>query len=166
VTLVHFATFSSPLSARSAGYLERLVQEFPGRLRWVHRHYLNDHDETGLLAAEVAVAAAEAGRFWDFHDRLFALEGRLTAADVERVAAAVGRDAAARRAAAVEPRYLDAVKRDLDAGNRAAVKREPVIFVNGLYFSGTFPYERVRALVEKELGHGAEPRRPRPPGGR
>ncbi|OGU06558.1 MAG: hypothetical protein A2W29_10135 [Gemmatimonadetes bacterium RBG_16_66_8] len=151
VTLVHFSTFSSPLSARSVGYLERLFEEFPDRLRWVHRTFLDDHDEVGLLAAEMAVAAHEAGRFWDFHDRLFTLGGRLSADDVVRVAGEMGMDSARRAAAQTDTRYLARVKQDIDAGVKAGVKREPVVFVNGRYFSGTFPYDELHQLVVEEL---------------
>jgi protein-disulfide isomerase len=152
VTLVHFASFSSPLSRRSFGYLQRLQAEFPGRLQWVHRHFLSTPDEVGLFAAQLSVAAHEAGRFWEFHDRLFTLEGQLREEQLLHLAQAAGLDAGLSRAVRQEPGYLARVKRDIDVGLKAGVGREPVVFVNGRYFSGTFPYEKLRDIVADELG--------------
>ena len=61
VTLVHFASFASPLSAHSAAQLARLATEFPDRLRFAHRTFLSEPDEMALAAAELAVAAQQAG---------------------------------------------------------------------------------------------------------
>jgi hypothetical protein len=152
VTLVHFATFSSPLSARSAEYLRRLDREFEGRLRWVHRHFLNPHDEVGLLAAELAVRAQEKGRFWEIHDRFFELGGTLGEDDLRRIVEKAGFEPAILESVRTDPSYLARVKRDIDAGLKAGVKREPVVYVNGRYFSATFPYEKLRGLIVEELG--------------
>ncbi|MDP3936943.1 MAG: thioredoxin domain-containing protein [Deltaproteobacteria bacterium] len=152
ITLVHFATFSSPLSVRSAGYLRRLVEEFPGKIRWVHRHFLNPHDETGLLAAEFAVAAQDQEVFWEAHDALFDLEGNLDERKMLGVAHKIGVDDDTMRQVGIDEKYLKAVKRDIDAGVKAGVRSEPVVYVNGRYFSSTFPYERLRQMVAEELG--------------
>jgi hypothetical protein len=42
--VVHFASFGSRSSARSAAKLARLMQEFPEQIRWVHRNLLSDRD--------------------------------------------------------------------------------------------------------------------------
>jgi protein-disulfide isomerase len=154
VTLVHFASFGSPLSARSAAQLARLAAEVPDRLRFAHRTFLGEPDDLALAAAELAVAAQQAGRFWEAHDRLFAEEGELTeealddiAADLDLQRKAVGTDAATRAR----------IRRDADAGIRAGVKQEPAVFANGRYLSGTLSYEDLRQAVAEELGADAKP---------
>jgi len=153
VTLVHFASFATPLSARSAAQLARLASEFPDRLRFAHRTFLGSGpDEPALAAAELAVAAQRAGKFWEAHDRLFAEEGELTddaldgiATDLDLERKAVGTDAATR----------DRLRRDADAGIRVGVQQEPTIFVNGRLLSGTMPYPDLRRAVAAELGTDA-----------
>ena len=153
VTLVHFASFASPLSAHSAAQLARLATEFPDRLRFAHRTFLSEPDEMALAAAELAVAAQQAGKFWDAHDRLFAEEGELTSAILDDIASdleierkAVGTDGATR----------ERLRRDEDAGTRAGVKQEPAVFANGRYLSGSLPYEELRRAVVEELGGDAK----------
>jgi protein-disulfide isomerase/uncharacterized MAPEG superfamily protein len=158
VTLVHFASFGSPLSARSAAQLARLATEFPDRLRFAYRTYLgSEPDDLALAAAELAVAAQQSGRFWEAHDRLFAEQGELSedalddiAADLEVERKAVGTDAATRAR----------IRRDEDAGNRVGVKQEPTIFVNGRLLIGTVPYDELRRAVAEELGRQRSPDAP------
>ena len=41
-------------------------------------------------------------------------------------------------------------------GARIGVTGVPVVFVNGIYFSGTLPYEELKALVQRELDGAPE----------
>lgn len=147
VTIVHFASFGSPLSARSAAQLARLATEFPNRLRFAHRVFLGEDDALGLEAAALALAAEGAGRFWEAHDRLFALEGQLDTEALDQIAA----DLEVERPAPPTPAAQARVRRDAEAGRRAGVKQEPTIFVNGRYLAGTLPYEDLRRTVAEEL---------------
>jgi len=151
LTVVHFATLGSEASARSAAYLQRLSAELDGKVRWVHRDLIAPHDERGLLAAATGLAAAERGRFWELHDRLSAPGARLREGDLERVAGELGiREAPG----ALVARELPALKRELDVARGLGVEAPPVIFVNGRYFSPTFPYEDLARLAREELARG------------
>ncbi len=148
VTLIHFATFSSTRSARSNGYIDRLKRERPGKVREVFVALPNERDEIGLAAAELAVAAAQQGRFWQLHDKLFELGGRISFEILGSVARQLGLEPVA--PGSVE--HLDEVKHGIDLANHIGIEREPVIFVNGRYYSPTFPYAKLLALVDEELG--------------
>lgn len=144
VTIVHFASFASADSARIARVLQQLVDAHPGRIRWVHRHFLDVYDEVGLGAAELSLAAQDAGRFWELHELLFARGGALTRDSLSEIATQLG----------LEPPPAGAfarVQQHIQAGVAAGVERLPVVFVNGRHFSGTFPPERLRAMVAEEL---------------
>ena len=153
VTLVHFASFGSPLSARSAAQLTRLAAEFPDRLRFAHRTFLGEPTEMALAAAELAVAAQEAGKFWEAHDRLFAEEGELTPDVLDDLASDLGIE---RKAVGTDAATRARLRRDQDAGARAGVKQEPAVFANGRYLSGSLSYEELRRAVVEELGSDAK----------
>jgi protein-disulfide isomerase len=158
VTIVHFATFSSRHSARSAAQIARLTQEFPGRIRWIHRTLLHERDETGLLASRVGFLAQDAGRFWELHDRLFAEGGSLDEGAIAEAARAVGLGPDTLERARSDPQLLARVKRDLDAANASGAPREPTLFVNGRYVAGIAPYDEIRAVVVEESGGIPTPR--------
>jgi len=150
VTLVHFASFTDNLCSHSVKMIQRLIDEHPNRIKWVHRSFFRINDEKALAAARMAEAAYEEGKFWDFHDMMFAFEGQFELDDTVQVIRKFGLNHEYYEAEK-EDRFLLKVKEDIRAAKRAGVTTVPVIFVNGLYFSPTFPYEELRALVNKEL---------------
>ena len=154
VTIVHFASFGTPLSARSAAQLARLATEFPEKLRFAHRTFMSEPDELALEAAELAVVAQQNGRFWEAHDRLFAEEGELSAEALDDIASDLGLEL---KAVGTDATIRAHIRRDAEAGARAGVKQEPAVFANGRYLAGSLSYEDVRRAVAEELGADAKP---------
>jgi protein-disulfide isomerase len=153
VVIVHYASFGSRASARSDEKLRRLEQAFPGQIRRVHRNFLNDRDELGLLAARIGFAAAEIDRFWPFHDALFdALDrdGFLTPERVREIARASDIPSDRIEAAERDTERIAQVREDIAAGSSSGIPREPSLFINGLFTSGLSPYETIREIVENE----------------
>jgi protein-disulfide isomerase len=155
ITIVQFSNYTSALCAQSDRFIRDLMTEFPAKIRWVHRNYFNRIDETALAAAKIGEWAQEKDRFWAFHDALGALGGAVALPDIERIAREAGLDLNGFHAADPPGVFLGRVKADLEIGRKLGVTSAPVFFVNGLYFSGTFPYNRLREIVIEELAnHG------------
>ena len=155
VTLVHFASYSCPLCPESAEKIRRILADFPGKVKWVHRNLFTIQDEKALLAAEVGEAAFEQGRFWEFHERMFSFKGKFEGQKITQTADDIGLNKKDFAEGPKKGRYLLKVKEDLGYAARIGVQGAPVIFVNGLYFSGTFSYEELKGLVQKELERSA-----------
>jgi hypothetical protein len=151
VTLVHFADLTSKASAESAEKIRKVVADFPGKIKWVHRNYFSIQDEKALMAAEFGEAAYEQGIFWNFHDLMFARKGDMKLESIKKVADEIGLNKKQFEEGQKKGKYLLKVKEDIGYAARIGVEGAPVIFVNGLYFSGTFPFEELKALVQKEL---------------
>lgn len=152
VTLVHVASLTASKSAESAAAIQALMAEYPGKIRWVHRHFVDIYDEVGLAAAKLAILAQDQGRFWELHDRVLARRGAPMDQVLVQVAADMNLDMSLATDARRESELLGRVKEHLDAAGKAGVEAAPTIFVNGRYFSTSFPYERLRAMVAEELG--------------
>jgi len=151
VTIIHFASFSCEHCAESARKIQQLTEEFPGMIKWVHRDFLNIFDERGLRAAEAAKTAQAQGKFWEFHDHIYSLSGDFTDNDLDKILADVGVDPSLYETAHRDATYILPIKRGIEDGAAAGVTGVPAIFINGRYVSGTFPYERLREMVEEEL---------------
>ncbi len=151
VTLVHFADLTSNLSLQSAQKIERAMKAFPGKIKWVHRNFLNRTDKNALAAAQAGIQAYALGKFWEFHDAILKLNGDLDLDDIERVAADLGLNTNASNNIQHEGRDLLNLKKDIDDAKRIGVNAAPVIFVNGIYFSGTFSYGQLETLIQSEL---------------
>ena len=117
-------------------------------LRVAFRHFpVRASHPRAHAAACAAEAAAWQGAFWEFHDDLFADQGRLEDPHLweraERLGLDVARFDADRRSEPVAAR----VKADFRGGIRAGVATTPTLFVDGRRHAG-----RPDAALWRELG--------------
>lgn len=151
IVLVHFSNFTCKLCDQSTQYILRAMQEFPGKIKWVHRNYFNRFDEPSLKLAKIGEWAYEQNRFWEYHDAILSEEIDMRARHIDRVANNINLDSTQFEKIAQDGHYLLKVRADLKDARRIGVTSVPVIFVNGIYFSSTFPYEQLQNLIQKEL---------------
>src|SRR5439155_376120 len=83
----------------------------------------------------------EQGRFWPYHDKLFANPSKLADADLKRDAAELGLDATKFNACVDSHKYRSDVDADIKAGEEAGVSGTPAFFVNGRMISGAQPFD-------------------------
>jgi len=107
-------------------------------------------------AAEAAHCAGEQGKYWEYHDKLFANQQALQPDALKKHAADLGLDAARFDTCLDSNKYGDQVRADLDAGTRIGVGSTPAIFINGRLVSGAQPYETFAAIIEEELQRAGE----------
>jgi protein-disulfide isomerase len=71
VTVVEFADFQCPACALAQPHLEAVLRQFPDNVAVVYRHFPATGHRYAEPAARAAECAAEQGRFWHLHNRLF-----------------------------------------------------------------------------------------------
>lgn len=129
--LIEYGDYECPYCARA----DQLLAELPVRRVFRHFPVVSKHPRARVLAA-AAEAAALQGRFWEFHDALYADQGRIDDPHLwqraERLGLDLERFEADRRSQAVAER----VERDFRSGLRAGVVTTPTFFLDGERFSG------------------------------
>jgi protein-disulfide isomerase len=154
VTVVVFSEFQCPFCARVTPTLEQLLKSYGDDVRVVFKHRPLPFHERALPAALAAEAAREQGKFWEMHDKLFANQGALGAAELERYAVELGLDLARWKAAMAGGRArIDA---DAALADQLAVNGTPTFFINGRPLVGAQPLAKFKALVDEELKRGDE----------
>jgi protein-disulfide isomerase len=151
VTIVEWSDFQCPYCAREAPVLAHVRDKYKGDVRIIYRHLPMAFHRGAALAAEAAVAAAEQGKFWAFHDQVFAGSGHLERADLDRFAEAAGLDLPRFRAALDDRRYRDAVAAEAAAGEALGVDGTPTVFINGAPVSGMRDADTMDRLVEVHM---------------
>jgi protein-disulfide isomerase len=150
ITLVAWADFECPHSSRARATLKRLEQRYGARLRFVFRHQPLPVHQHAQLAAEASMAAHEQGRFWEYHDLLFA-SGRLSRQDLEHHAKRLGLDRDRFIEALDSRKFQAVVKQDSAEGTRVGAAGTPTFFINGRKLAGAHPFERFTAEIDAEL---------------
>jgi len=132
--------------------LEQLLEQYPKDVKLVFKQFpLGSHKFAGP-AALASLAANDQGKFWPFHDLVFANYNQLSDEKLKELVKEAGLDMAQyeKDVLANGQRYLEHVRRDLQEGQRNGVRGTPTIFVNGrLLKERSLP--GFKAVVEKEL---------------
>lgn len=151
VTVVVFSDYTSAYCARMNEQLMQLRQQYKDELRVQFRSRpLPDHP-AAQLAAEAAMAAAEQGQFWRYHDLLFAHSGALDRPALERYAQELGLDLARFRDALDSERARRQVDADAILAAQLGLRGAPVAVVNGRPLRGVPSAETLHAVVAQEL---------------
>ena len=152
VTIVEFSDFECPFCVRVQPTLERVLQEYAGRLRLVYRHFpLTSIHPRAWKAAEASLCAGEQDRFWEMHDLMFAEQHAMSVPDLKDKARRLGLAGAEFDACLDSGRHYEAVRSDILAGTAAGVSGTPAFLVNGRFLSGAVPFEHFAALIDDEL---------------
>jgi protein-disulfide isomerase len=153
VTIVEFSDFQCPFCARSLPLQKRVLAEYPGKVRWVFKHMPLRFHSNARPAAEAAMAAHAQGRFWEYHDRLFQNQGRLTEPDLAAHAEALGLDQERFKRELQGKAYDKTVQADVDLANQLKVQGTPNFFINGRHFTGSMSFARLESVVREEISY-------------
>ncbi len=152
ITVVEFSDYQCPFCGRVTPTLKRLRDTYGDRLRIVWKDFpLTDIHPQARKAAEAAWCAGEQGKYWEFHDRLFANQSTLGAEGLKQHATAVGLDAAAFATCLESGRHAERVEDGLDLGRDLGVDSTPTAFINGRRVTGAHGYEVFAEIVDDEI---------------
>src|SRR5258706_49972 len=103
------------------------------------------------LEAFAARCADQQGKFWEYHDLLFANQQALADADLEKYAAEIHLDPAAFKTCRQDPATETRVNTDATAARAAGLTGTPAFFVNGILVSGARPLEDFTRWIDQEI---------------
>lgn len=152
VVVIEFGDFECPYCGEEEPVLANILRNYAGRIRFVFKEFpLTDIHPHAELASEAALAANAQGKFWAFHDMLYANQSALERADLDGYASALALDLTSFDAELDHGSFKDAVAADLAEGTSAGVDGTPTFFVNGIAVSGAVPYVTLQRLIDGQL---------------
>ncbi len=154
VTIVEFSDFQCPYCSRAKNTVDQVMEAYAGKVRLVFRHMPLDFHKEAPKAAEASLCANEQGKFWEYHDKLFASQSALQIPQLKDHATAIGLDGAKFGECLDSGKFANVVKQDMEAAQKAGVRGTPAFFINGVMLSGAQPFEEFKAIIDKELGIG------------
>jgi protein-disulfide isomerase len=152
VTIVEFTDFQCPFCKRVQATLDQVQSRYGEQVKVVHRDFPIDNLHPQARKAHEAARCANAqGKFWAYHDVLYANTPKASPEQLKVYAQDVGLDLAAFEQCFDSGKYQAAVQQDVEEGGRFGVTGTPVFFINGRLLSGAQPLERFVQLIEDEL---------------
>jgi protein-disulfide isomerase len=152
VTLVEFSDFQCPFCQRVAPTLKQVKEKYGDKVRVVWKDFpLTQIHPQAFKAGEAAHCAADQGKFWEYHDRLFANQQALQPNDLKKHATDLGLDATAFASCLDTSKYGERVRDGVAEGSRLGVNSTPTIYINGRVLSGAQPFETFVSVIDEEL---------------
>lgn len=153
-TLVEFTDFACGYCRQSLPDVKQLIASNPD-LRIVIRELpiISPHSPD---AAKWALAAAEQGKYTQFHDAMFAA-GQLDPQTIEAVAREVGLDMDRAAKVAASPTAEQEIQRNLDLASRLGFSGTPSWIAGNRLIAGAVGVEQLSQAVVEARGAKAEP---------
>jgi protein-disulfide isomerase len=129
--IVEFSDFQCPYCQAAHETLKQLQQQNPD-VTIVYKHFplVQIHDQA-MPAAQAAWAASKQGRFWEYHDRLFAQQDNLSDATYEAIAQDLHLNLAQFNRDRVAPAAIAAIQEDRKIADRLDIQGTPLFVVIG-----------------------------------
>jgi protein-disulfide isomerase len=150
VTIVAFSDFQCPYCKQAADTIKQVMQGYGENVRLVFKHLPLPIHTDAFKAAQASVCAAEQGKFWEYHDRLFS-SGSLSGEALRSLAEVVGLrikefstclDSASSRAV---------VTADMKEAKLAEIQSTPTFIINGRVLKGARSQEDFKKMINEEI---------------
>jgi len=127
------------------------MKEYDGRVRHVFKDMPLSFHDLARPAHEAARCAAEAGKFWPYHDRLFQEQPAFERDELVRYAVDLGLDRASFTRCLEDRRFAAAVEADVSQARALGFNGTPTFLINGRPLVGAHPIETFRSVIDDAL---------------
>lgn len=152
VTIVEFSDFQCPFCTRAASVVQQIKEKYGDKVRFVFRQYPLPMHGDAHLAAQASLAAHQQGKFWEYHDLLFANQRALTRPALEDYAKQANMDLGQLKKALDDQALKAAVDADVKLGEEVNVNGTPTVFINGKRVPNPTEFAPVAKLIDAALG--------------
>jgi protein-disulfide isomerase len=151
VTIVEFSDFECPYCGQAAPNVNALADQFKEDVKVVFLHFPLNFHPNAMPAALASQCANAQGKFWEFHDKLFANQKQLGPSFYESTAGELGLDVEKFKKCVDDPATKAYVMRDMEQGETAGVEGTPSFYVNGVASAAGVPTaDTIRPLLERK----------------
>lgn len=158
VTMIEYSDFQCPFCGRYQREVHPQIYDAyirTGKVKFAYKHFVFLGKESSD-AARAAECAADQGKFWDYHDRVFAgqngeNQGAFNTANLIKFAGELKIDTAEFEACLTNDKTVSRVLADTAEGQRLGVRGTPHFLINGRAIVGAQPYEAFKQAIDAAL---------------
>ena len=161
VMIVEFSDFQCPYCGGVEATLQSVLAKHPDTVALAYRDMpMSKIHPMARQAAEAARCAGEQGKFWEYHDLLFADQSRLDQDGLMDKARLLKLNEQQFESCLVGEKFKAQIQQDFQDGMRAGVNGTPGFFINGIFLNGSQPESAFENLVQEQLSASAAPPKP------
>ena len=136
----------------------------PGKIKVAFVNYPLAQHKHAMPTAEAAMCASAQGKFWEYHESLFATQQQWESlpsatALLDSLAGAVGVDKTAWKQCLESGKLRPMITADRDRSAAAGVQSTPTFLIGSRVLLGAIPVDSLRTALDAEIAKGAAPAR-------
>lgn len=151
ILIVEYSEFQCPYCQRVGPTVKQVLDTYGDKVRLVFRDYPLPFHNNAAMASQAGQCAHDQGKFWEYHDKLFANQKALEVDSLKKYAAELGLDADKFNACLDSGSQKAKVDADVERGTASGVRGTPAFFINGRFLSGAQPFAAFQAIIDEEL---------------
>jgi protein-disulfide isomerase len=152
VTIVKFEDFQCPYCKAVQPNFEEVLKRYDGKVRLVHKDLpLDELHPQARQAAEAARCADDEGKFWEYHDKLYASSPKAAPEDLKFYARDLGLKQDSFDKCLTTGKYKAAIQKDMNEAASLGLTGTPTFFINGRELSGAQSVEAISQIIDEEL---------------
>jgi protein-disulfide isomerase len=152
VKLVEFGDYESEECAKAHEVIKKILHTYGDEVRFNYRHFpLTQIHQRAHKAAEAAVGAGQAGKFWEMHEVIFRNRKHLGTASLKEYSREAGVSDKHFLPRLIDSFYGWTVRADLLDGLSMGVRDVPAFFINGELYTGKPTFDGLRKAIDEAL---------------
>ena len=155
VTLVEYSDFECSFCSRHYTTIKNIEEKYSDSVRIIYRHFPLSFHEQARPAALASECAAEQGKFWEMHDKIFENQSSLTSDVYSEYAQEIGLESGKFKDCYESEKYDQNITDDMSSGIQSGVKGTPATFIitdnDQTLISGAVPQSEVEAAIDQAL---------------
>jgi len=158
-TIVEFACLQCPYSKAAEPVVQQVLSSYDGKVNLAFFFFPLPQHLHGKLAATADYCAGEQGKFWEYHDMLFASQDQFNNNATDEQALNAMTNAAQQinlnmsqfSACLKSTAAQQKVQSDIDLGNKLGITGTPTFFIGSNKLVGPQSFDSFKSLIDQEL---------------
>jgi protein-disulfide isomerase len=151
VMIVEFSDYQCPYCHQVEPTVKKILAKYGDKVSFSYRDFpLTAIHQNAMIAAEASRCAEEQGKFWEYHDQLFAASS-LEKNSLIEYARNLKLDDKQFESCLTAEKYKADIENDEQEGHKAGVNGTPGFFINGVFVNGARPESEFTSVIDDEL---------------
>ncbi|MBI4163400.1 MAG: DsbA family protein [Candidatus Aenigmarchaeota archaeon] len=148
IEVVEYSDFQCPACGAAYPEVKNIISQAEDKVKVIYKQLpLTSIHPYAFKAAEASECAADQGKFWEYHNKLFDNQNKLDVVSLKKYAADIGLDTVNFNACLDTGATAGRVRADMEEAKSKGVRATPTFFVNGKKHEGVLTLQKLLELA-------------------
>lgn len=153
IQFIEYSDFECPFCSRFQDTIKQVEAEYGDQVQFAFRHFPLSFHLEAQKAGEAAECAADQGKFWEMHNRIFAAQNTadFNVQGWKKIAGEIGLNTSTFNDCLDSGKNASKITDGVTEGSALGISGTPTAFINGQIVRGALPFAQVKAMIDAEL---------------